>query len=69
MFIIRDLFCKIPANYLHFSVTSPDNCYMLDDDSIVIILDTCTKDNTQYVSGFLLQFERFICNAICFSVT
>ena len=58
MFIIRDLFCKISANYLHFSVTSPDNCCMLDDDSIVTISDICTKENTLYVSGFMLQFVR-----------
>ena len=58
MFVIRDLFCKILANYLHFSVTSPENCCILDDDSIVIILDICTKENILYASGFMLQFVR-----------
>ena len=57
MFIIRYLFCKIPANFLHFSATS-DNCCMLDDNSIVIISDICAKENTLYVSGFMLQFMR-----------
>ena len=57
MYIRRDLFCMIPVNYLHFFVTS-DNCCMLDDDSIVIISDICTKENTLYVSGFMLQFVR-----------
>ena len=31
---------------------------MLDNDSIVIISDICTKENTLYVSGFMLRFVR-----------
>ena len=31
---------------------------MLYDDSIGIISDICTKENTLYVSGFMLQFVR-----------
>ncbi len=58
MYMIRDLFCNISVNQLHFSVKSPDNCCILDDNSIMIISDICTKENTLYVSGFVLQFVR-----------